>query len=52
MLTPGYKDFLHLSGGATLVPVVKTLGADLLTPVGAFLSVAAGEKYAFLLESV
>jgi anthranilate synthase component 1 len=52
MLIPGYKDFLHLSREATLVPVVKTLSADLLTPVGAFLSVAAGQKYAFLLESV
>jgi anthranilate synthase component 1 len=52
MLTPDYKVFLELSRDATLVPVAKTLSADLLTPVGAFLSVAAGQKYAFLLESV
>ena len=52
MVTPDYKTFLHLSRDATLVPVAKTLSADLLTPVGAFLSVAAGQKYAFLLESV
>jgi len=52
MLTPDYKTFLQLSRDATLIPVAKTLSADLLTPVGAFLSVAAREKYAFLLESV
>ncbi len=35
-----------------MIPVAKTLSADLLTPVGAFLSIAARQKYAFLLESV
>ncbi len=52
MLTPDYRGFLELSRNATLIPVAKTLNADLLTPVGAFLSVAAKQKYAFLLESV
>jgi anthranilate synthase component I len=52
MVTPDYKSFLQLSRHATLVPVAKTLSADLLTPVGAFLSVAAHQKYGFLLESV
>ena len=52
MLTPDYRGFLELSRNATLIPVAKTLSADLLTPVGAFLSVAAKQKYAFLLESV
>src|SRR5271169_83014 len=52
MLTPDYKSFLQLSRDATLIPVAKTLSADLLTPVGAFLSVAAKQKYSFLLESV
>ncbi len=52
MLTPDYKAFLQLSRDFTLVPVAKTLSADLLTPVAAFLSVAAKQKYAFLLESV
>ena len=52
MLTPDYKTFLQLSRDATLIPVAKTLSADLLTPVGAFLSLAARQKYAFLLESV
>jgi anthranilate synthase component I len=52
MVTPDYKSFLQLGRDATLIPVAKTLSADLLTPVGAFLAVAAKEKYAFLLESV
>ncbi len=52
MLTPDYKTFLQLSRDATLIPVAKTLNADMLTPVGAFLSVAAKQRYAFLLESV
>jgi len=52
MLSPDYKSFLQLSRDATLVPVAKTLSADLLTPVGAFLSIAARQRYAFLLESV
>lgn len=52
MLTPDYKTFLQLSRDATLIPVGKTLNADMLTPVGAFLSVAAKQRYAFLLESV
>ena len=52
MVTPDYKSFLQLSRDASLIPVAKTLSADLLTPVGAFLSLAAKQKYAFLLESV
>ena len=52
MLTPDYRGFLELSREATLIPIAKTLNADLLTPVGAFLSIAPREKYAFLLESV
>jgi anthranilate synthase component 1 len=52
MIRPDYKEFDRLSHGATLVPVVKSISADLLTPVSAFLSVAEGEPDAFLLESV
>ena len=33
------------------VPVVRTMLADLQTPVGAFMRLADGEPYAFLLES-
>jgi anthranilate synthase component 1 len=52
MIRPDYKGFLRLSRDATLVPVVKSISADLLTPVSAFLAVADGEPDAFLLESV
>ncbi len=52
MIRPEYKEFLRLSRGATLVPVAKSISADLLTPVSAFLAVADGEPDAFLLESV
>jgi anthranilate synthase component I len=52
MLTPDYKEFSRLARDATLVPVVKSVPADLLTPVSAFLAIAGNEPEAFLLESV
>ena len=52
MIRPDFKEFSRLARGATLVPVVKSISADLLTPVSAFLAIAAGEPDAFLLESV
>ncbi len=52
MIRPDYKEFARLARTATLVPVVKSISADLLTPVSAFLGVADGEPDAFLLESV
>jgi anthranilate synthase component 1 len=52
MLFPNYTEFLRLAEQATLVPVAKTVAADLRTPVSAFLSIAAEEPNAFLLESV
>jgi anthranilate synthase component 1 len=52
MLVPDFKEFSRLAGEATLVPVVKSVTADLLTPVSAFLAIAEGEPEAFLLESV
>jgi len=52
MIRPDYKEFSRLAREATLVPVVKSVMADLLTPVSAFLAIADGEKHAFLLESV
>src|SRR5579864_4614136 len=51
MLRPEYKEFAQLAREATLVPVVKSVSADLLTPVSAFLAIAEKEPYAFLLES-
>jgi anthranilate synthase component 1 len=52
MTRPDYKEFSRLAREATLIPVVKSVAADLLTPVSAFLAVAANEPNAFLLESV
>ena len=52
MLQPDLKTFSRLAREATLVPVVKSVSADLLTPVSAFLAIAEKEPYAFLLESV
>ncbi|MGH9644751.1 MAG: anthranilate synthase component I [Terriglobales bacterium] len=52
MIRPDYNEFARLAREATLVPVAKSISADLLTPVSAFLAVAEGEPDAFLLESV
>ena len=52
MIRPDYKEFARLASQGSLVPVVKSVMADLLTPVSAFLAVAADESEAFLLESV
>src|SRR5438477_6694682 len=52
MLRPDLREFLRLAKSASLVPVVKSVSADLQTPVLAFLSVAENEPHAFLLESV
>jgi anthranilate synthase component 1 len=52
MLRPNYKEFSRQARESTLVPVVKSVMADLLTPVSAFLATSRGEKHAFLLESV
>src|ERR1700761_4111846 len=52
MIRPDYKEFARLAQDATLVPVVKSVMADLLTPVSASLAIFRGEENAFLLESV
>src|ERR1700689_5230456 len=52
MVQPDFKEFSRLAREATLVPVVKSVSADLLTPVSAFLAIAEKETHAFLLESV
>ena len=49
---PGRKEFLRLAKDHTLVPVCRTLTADLETPVSAFLRAAWSEPECFLLESV
>jgi anthranilate synthase component 1 len=52
MVRPDYKEFLRLTRESTLVPVLKSVMADLLTPVSAFLAISRREQNAFLLESV
>jgi anthranilate synthase component 1 len=49
---PTARDFVKLSRQHSLVPVYRTLTADLETPVSAFLRIAQHEPEAFLLESV
>src|ERR1700738_2724421 len=50
--SPSAADFLKLSRKHSLVPVYRTVTADLETPVSAFLRIASEEPEAFLLESV
>src|ERR1051325_8288357 len=47
-----FKEFERETARGNVVPVVRTVLADLQTPVGAFLRVAGESRYAFLLESV
>ena len=52
LIQPSRKEFLALAKEHTLVPVYRTLTADLETPVSAFLRTAWAERECFLLESV
>jgi len=52
MLQPDLEGFLALAREANVVPVARMVMADLETPVSAYLKVAAGRRYSFLLESV
>jgi anthranilate synthase component 1 len=49
---PDRAHFLRLARTHSLVPLYRTLTADLETPVSAFLRLAASEPECFLLESV
>jgi anthranilate synthase component 1 len=51
-IQPSRKEFVALAKAHTLVPVYRTLTADLETPVSAFLRAAWPERECFLLESV
>jgi anthranilate synthase component 1 len=51
-ILPSRKEFLALAKEHTLVPVCRTLTADLETPVSAFLRAAWPERECFMLESV
>ena len=50
--TPSAREFARLAREHSLVPVYRTVTADLETPVSAFLRIAAKQPEAFLLESV
>ncbi|HSF25138.1 MAG TPA: chorismate-binding protein, partial [Blastocatellia bacterium] len=47
-----YEEFLKLAAKGTVVPVVRRVMADLLTPVGAYLRIERLSPFSFLLESV
>src|SRR5919199_6855833 len=49
---PTFELFEREAARGNVVPVVRRVLADLQTPLSAFLRVASGEPYAFLLESV
>ena len=49
---PSSSEFQRLARKHTLIPLYRTLDADLETPVSAFLRLAAAEPECFLLESV
>ncbi len=51
MITPDLPSFNRLSKRGNLTAVVRTVPADLETPVSAFLKIAAGSRNAFFLES-
>src|SRR6201996_6398654 len=51
-IAPARDEFLQLAKKHSLVPVYRTLTADLETPVSAFLRLAENEPQSFLLESV
>ena len=47
-----FEAFEHEASQGNVVPVVRSVLADLHTPVGAFMRIADNAPYAFLLESV
>ncbi len=47
-----FEEFEREARQGNVIPVVRTMLADLQTPVGAFLRVAGKSPYAFLLESI
>ncbi|HMV82326.1 MAG TPA: anthranilate synthase component I [Blastocatellia bacterium] len=52
-ITPStYEEFLSLAAEGTVVPLVKTVMADLLTPVSAYLRIERQSPRAFLFESI
>jgi len=52
MIQPHFREFQRLARQGNLIPVHDVFSADLLTPVSAYLRIAQGARYSFLLESV
>jgi anthranilate synthase component I len=52
MIQPTFQEFQRLAKQGNLIPVYDVFSADLLTPVSAYLRLARGARYSFLLESV
>lgn len=52
MIRPSVHEFQALAQQGNLIPVYDVFSADLLTPVSAYLRLAQGSRYSFLLESV
>ncbi len=52
MIQPDFREFQRLAKQGNLIPVYDVFSADLLTPVSAYLRIAQGAQYSFLLESV
>jgi anthranilate synthase component 1 len=52
MIQPDFREFQRLARQGNLIPVYDVFSADLLTPVSAYLRIAQGARYSFLLESV
>src|ERR1700758_4040190 len=52
MIQPSFEEFQKLAKHGNLIPVYEVFSADLLTPISAYLRIAKGARYSFLLESV
>jgi anthranilate synthase component 1 len=52
MIQPNFSEFQRLAKQGNLIPLYDVFSADLLTPVSAYLRIAQGARYSFLLESV
>src|SRR6201987_1804543 len=52
MIQPDFREFERLAKQGNLIPVYDVFSTDLLTPVSAYLRIAQGARYSFLLESV
>src|SRR5688572_14462083 len=51
-MQPSLEEVKRLQSQGNVIPVYKSVIADFLTPVSAFLKLEKGREYAFLLESV